>query len=350
MAVKTTKIQCNQDVDLRGKVDVKGKVTCGIDVDVDGALTINSAKDLKTKDGSTFGGSSVVYEQTKKVGEDLYLPDGFTDRYLKGETLGVFYESIPLQYTYTGQLIAPLSTDGSSLGFCFLPTSDGKIDVANIKNIILATWTQYSDNVKFFGITEMDGSISGILQTGDTATYGKIKINNNKVEYLSQYWNYFDVNNFNLLTVMSGEITSGITVPRDFATKSQEINLGDINTNKSEIAKKQSTLYRHTVTFTQGIEPDFKGRFTFTDKSEKNTPIDSIQDLIAVFGNTDIQLSGCANFDQAYIMEKIHVGSSVDDTKFFYTNIDDYYMPQDNSYSAFDTGDTITITDNVTAM
>lgn len=32
MAVKTTKIQCNQDVDLRGKVDVEGKVTCGSDV------------------------------------------------------------------------------------------------------------------------------------------------------------------------------------------------------------------------------------------------------------------------------------------------------------------------------
>lgn len=59
MAVKTTKIQCNQDVDLRGKVDVEGKVTCGSDVEVDGALTINSAKDLKTKDGTSFGGGGL---------------------------------------------------------------------------------------------------------------------------------------------------------------------------------------------------------------------------------------------------------------------------------------------------
>lgn len=54
MAVKTTKIQCNQDVDLRGKVDIGGKVTCGGDAEIDGALTLNSAKDLKTKDGSGF--------------------------------------------------------------------------------------------------------------------------------------------------------------------------------------------------------------------------------------------------------------------------------------------------------
>lgn len=37
MAVKTTKIQCNQDVDLRGKVNVKGQIT------------INSATNIKDK-------------------------------------------------------------------------------------------------------------------------------------------------------------------------------------------------------------------------------------------------------------------------------------------------------------
>lgn len=59
MAVKTTKIQCNQDVDLRGKADIEGKVTCGNDVEVDGKLTINSAKDLVTKDGTSFGGGGL---------------------------------------------------------------------------------------------------------------------------------------------------------------------------------------------------------------------------------------------------------------------------------------------------
>lgn len=118
----------------------------------------------------------------------------------------------------------------------------------------------------------------------------------------------------------------------------------------TDLNAKQSILYRHTVTFTQGVEPNIKGRFTFTDKSEKNTSIDSIQDLIAVFGNTDLQLSGCTNFDQPYIMEKIHVGNSVTDTKFFYTNVGDSYKPQDSLYSVFNAGAAITITDNVTAM
>ena len=43
MAVKTTKIQCNQDVDLRGKV------TCGGDAEIDGNLIVNSAANIKDK-------------------------------------------------------------------------------------------------------------------------------------------------------------------------------------------------------------------------------------------------------------------------------------------------------------
>ena len=49
MAVKTTKIQCNQDVDLRGKADIEGKVTCGGDAEIDGNLIVNSATNIKDK-------------------------------------------------------------------------------------------------------------------------------------------------------------------------------------------------------------------------------------------------------------------------------------------------------------
>ena len=49
MAVKTTKIQCNQDVDLRGKADIEGKVTCGGDAEIDGNLIVNSAANIKDK-------------------------------------------------------------------------------------------------------------------------------------------------------------------------------------------------------------------------------------------------------------------------------------------------------------
>ena len=49
MAVKTTKIQCNQDVDLRGKADIEGKVTCEGDAEIDGNLIVNSATNIKDK-------------------------------------------------------------------------------------------------------------------------------------------------------------------------------------------------------------------------------------------------------------------------------------------------------------
>ena len=49
MAVKTTKLQCNQDVDLRGKADIKGKVTCRKDAEIDGNLIVNSAANIKDK-------------------------------------------------------------------------------------------------------------------------------------------------------------------------------------------------------------------------------------------------------------------------------------------------------------
>ena len=281
MAVKTTKIQCNQDVDLRGKVDVEGKVTCGSNVEVDGKLQINSAKDLVTKDGTSIGDGGALYEPAIVKPDEgaIYIPTDLVEKYDKGKTLGVLLF-------------------GNQMPYCLLKDEQ---TATNALSIISYDSENQTTVYTLYPINKSDGKID-------------------------------------------------ITNPIKFSPLSQDTFFTYLSAIEKNIEKKQATIYRHTVTFTQGIEPDFKGRFTFTDKSEKNTPIDSIQDLIAVFGNTDIQLSGCANFDQAYIMEKIHVGSSVDDTKFFYTNIDDYYMPQDNSYSAFDTGDTITITDNVTAM
>ena len=58
MAVRTTKLKFNQDVDLRAGLSVEGKAEFGSDVEVDGQLAINSASDLKTKDGTGFASKS----------------------------------------------------------------------------------------------------------------------------------------------------------------------------------------------------------------------------------------------------------------------------------------------------
>ena len=307
-------------------------------------VTIPSAKDLKIKDGSKIGGA--LYVEPKKVGNDLYLPDDFQEKYMKGETLGIFYQNIPMPYSFTGQLIflSCLDENNNFITCGLIPlTSDKKIDEQNIKQFQLASWAVYAENVKFLGITEMDNSISGILQIGDTATYGKIKISNNNIEYLSQYYNYFDVNNAILLSVTTGNIGSAIRVPRNFATQSQVIDLGDINTNKAEIAKKQSTLYRHTVEFSEsGL--GYTNRFTAY--SEKNMVIDSVQDLITVFGNTKLQCSGTTEGGHG-ICIGIDVGTTADTT--FFVNMTGVKQKISSWYST-QPESTLTITDEVTTM
>ena len=117
----------------------------------------------------------------------------------------------------------------------------------------------------------------------------------------------------------------------------------------SDLATKQSTLYRHTVKISKATD-DGKTSITFTTSSEKNTPIDSIQDLTTVFGNTDLSASGATyliSSSQWEFYNKIHVGTSITDTTVDYINKDDV-----GTYNFTDMFGTtgFTITDNVTAM
>ena len=98
MAVKTTKIQCNQDVDVRGKVDIEGKVTCGGDAEVDGGGYFDG-RDV-TIGGRISEGDPISYEthhqgaglititkgNTKYgfVGTAYMDPSGDNNRYLAG--------------------------------------------------------------------------------------------------------------------------------------------------------------------------------------------------------------------------------------------------------------------------
>lgn len=117
----------------------------------------------------------------------------------------------------------------------------------------------------------------------------------------------------------------------------------------SDLDAKQSTLYRHTVKISKATD-DGKTSITFTTSSQKNTPIDSIQDLTTVFGNTDLSVSGATfliSSSQWEFYNKIHVGTSINDTTVDYINIDDV-----GTYNFTDMFGTtgFTITDNVTAM
>lgn len=112
----------------------------------------------------------------------------------------------------------------------------------------------------------------------------------------------------------------------------------------SDLDAKQSTLYRHTVTIYKPNEACFR----FTDYSEKNTVIDSVQDLITVFGNTKISGSGSvATLETGlmYIYIGINVGTTIDNTVMISSN----EIEAENFTDVFGTTG-FTITDNVTAM
>lgn len=227
MAVKTTKIQCNQDVDLRGKADIEGKVTCGSNVDVDGTLTINSAKDLKTKDGSSIGGSDT--SPWKVI--PSYEMWGFENT---NDGTNTYYGISGDSFTY------------------------------------IATNTSQDNPIDF--------QVGFIPLGGITPSIGIYSF----IDYISG-------------------ITSKITVPDDFVTKSQVINLGDIN-------KNQAPPYHHTITLHDTTIP---GYFTFSIDNRLQSEITK-ETLFNVLNGHIVVGTG---FMQNILIDKISFGTTADETK-----------------------------------
>lgn len=258
MAVKTTKIQYNQDVDFRGKADIEGKLTCGSDVEVDGKVKINSAKDLVTKDGTSIGGGDDIFEiSLSRLGDEM-------------------------KTTLTADEIAKYKA--SSL--VFIRDDEGM------------------------------GSISLLRSDGGDAQVG--------------------YSNHSLFTFL-GNLTDNVY--------SIQIELIDLRKYalKTDLNAKQATLYRHTVTFSEsGL--GYTNRFTAY--SEKNTPIDSIQDLITVFGNTELMCTGTIEAGSNPCVG-INVGTTADTILFL--GLAGATQKLSAWYST-DPQSTLTITDSVTAM
>ena len=139
--------------------------------------------------------------------------------------------------------------------------------------------------------------------------------------------NYIDENNVDLIvTDVSGHNQYNLI-----------LNSSELSTLKLKSLSK--IYYRHNVT----IDISNAGTFTFTTTHSKNTPIDSIQDLTTMLGNTT--LAGCGQilntFDAASIANKLVVGTSISDT---------YFECLDSSTVDFVSIGAYTIVDNVTAI
>ena len=232
MAVKTTKIQCNQDVDVRGKVDIEGKVTCGGDVEVDG---------------------------------------------------GIYAEGKDLQ-------IGRFNYDGNNKGIFNMPPNNLCCGVFNARKSIRS----------YFEFQDTDITCTIFPNTASWTTFSMLDL-------------YKNANN------------------------------------------KQDVLYRHCVTIKATTDNGTrKVVMSFTAESEKNLPIDSIQDLITVFGNTSLTATGLTyaesngSVNTTFIF-RIEVKSSANDTQIVFMTFstgDIVSIPFTQMFGA--TG--FTITDTVTAM
>ena len=243
--------------------DGEGNVEVGRNLEVDGQLTINSASDLKTKDGTTFKGDAVGIEAvglTDAKGLDFTMTDG--------------------THLYTDSVQGPKGATGAT------------------------------------GPTGPTGPQGPKGATGPTGPQGP-----------------------------KGDTGPAGATPdlSNYATK-------------AELNAKQSTLYRHTVIIaTENNNNREAICISFTAESEKNLEIDSFQDLVSVFGNTELSCSGMAlsKTDNSTITKffyTITVGTSLATTTFIYADIGTSVYTEGGKFTDIIGKAGFTIFDTVTAM
>lgn len=238
---------------------------------------------------------------------------------------------------------------------------DGKV-ITGQKNHGLVVWQKYDryygDSIDLVAKTadnllvqnmitfSFNSKHSDYFKYGST-TFDIYSISKNSNFSIYVYNNYADIqftHTFpNTLTLRLNNPYSSKNLIVNLPTKEGTLAL------TSDLDAKQSTLYRHTVKISKPTD-DGKTSITFTTSSEKNTPIDSIQDLTTVFGNTDLSVSGATyliSSSQWEFYNKIHVGTSINNTTIDYINIDDV-----GTYNFTDMFGTtgFTITDSVSAL
>ena len=255
--------------------DGEGNVEVGRNLEVDGQLTINSASDLKTKDGTTFKGDAVGIEAvslTDAKGLDFTMTDG--------------------THLYTDSVQGPKGATGAT-------GATGPTGPQGPKGATGATGPQ--------GPKGATGPTGPQGPKGDTGPAGATP----------------DLSNY---------------------------------ATKEELNAKQSTLYRHTVMIaTENNDNSEAICISFTAESEKNLEIDSIQDLVSVFGNTELSCSGMAlnNSNQSTITKffyTITVGTSLATTTFVYANIGTSFYTEGGKFTDIIGKAGFVIFDTVTAM
>lgn len=155
------------------------------------------------------------------------------------------------------------------------------------------------------GLINMSGFLIG---------YGAIRYNGEDPSKIFLFLPTFSSEDTAIINYSSFDdgIESYVKLPTDFITKSQEINLGDIN-------KKQSTLYRHTIE----IVKDNEATLILTTESTISTEINTMDKFISAFKGSELACM-CSLYDNnAWNIHfiGIQVGTTLDGTSMMSTNV-----------------------------
>ena len=291
------------------------------------SLTLPSASDLKTKDGTTFGGGSSIYNGTEFLPtfdiatlKDVYLP-------LVGGTLSgnLTIEKNNIYFSLDNIRKGKMGTDRAT--FSETPkTSTGSRD--------FYTLGLYGSPKLRFKYNEAYISHSNLTYMGiDTSG---ITISNARYDGTIQLLAY---------DLSSGDLKHKFVMKSNALPAIDDSPIITQATLTSDLDAKQDKRFVHTVEIHYAPNGSY---FCFTGQSDKNTPIDSVEKLTTVFANRDF--GGVGVFGSAGL-SKIHVGTSVNDTTFKeYMNNGEYTNPSEETFAIVFNPTGFTITDNVTPM
>ena len=308
--------QTHQIVESDEGWDVEGKATFGSDVEVDGKLQVNTASDIVTKDGTSLG------EEYYALSHTFAHNDSNNDEYqLTDEEWNAIYnDGSPKNLLINNQIkfkSAGIYSSSSitillydNVGYNFINLTD-----ATYKFII---YHDYNNSQEQLTLSSMPKQIT------IDPSYDTLELSDTFVNDSDQRAKIGTINGQLIMTTM------GSSENVDF-----------------KLATKQEcwARYRHTVDITG---KNSKGTnyisLRFTALSSKNTPIDSIQDLITLFANTKLETCGSLNGNDddsiLTLIKGINVGTSITDTTLQYCDLTTETL---TTYST-----DFTITDNVT--
>lgn len=295
-------------------------------------VTIPTATALKTKDGTSFGGGSKLYNGAE------YLPT------FDIATLKDTYVDLSTNQTIYGdkKFMSKSGTD-TYFRIGYNPWGPGYAYPHGIglqgKNGSLITFTpgfaDLNSKIIISGNPGFIGLGSGFLfkTTYETTEYNIVEFDvplNNTISF-----------SFNsaIIKMSPKNLNSGMALSKDSGSTWTEYAL------TSDLDAKQDKRFVHTVEIHYASNGSY---FCFTGTSDKNTPIDSVEKLTNVFANRTF--AGTGIFGSAGL-SKIHVGSSVNNTTFKkYMNNGEYTNPSEETFAMVFNTTGFTITDSVSAL